>query len=385
MGGFPPLFGFVGKELIYEATDHAPRWPEIVTAAAIIANALMIGCAGMVALRPFFFGPRRSPKDAPADPDWGLWLGPVILAGLGLLFGLFPALIGKALIAEMSQSVSGAPMEVHLAFWHGVGIPLVLSLVTFAIGFLLYFLLDRIRDGLAAAEPSLPRTEAWYDAALAGLARLAAALTGTVQNGRMTSYLRNTFLIMGLLIWGALWLGRGAWPAFVVNIELIDWAIIVIITASIVVVLRTHSRLTAITALGGVGAGIAIIFVVYGAIDVAMTQLFVEILVVVFLAIAMVRLPPSGAVPFQAGNAAVAVLLGLAVTLSLLTVLGAQLDPYLTAYFEARSYPEAHGHNIVNVILVDFRGFDTMGEISVIVIAGIAAIAVLRAGRKASR
>ena len=72
-------------------------------------------------------------------------------------------------------------------------------------------------------------------------------------------------------------------------------------------------------------------------------------------------------------------------TLSLLTVLGAQLDPYLTAYFEARSYPEAHGHNIVNVILVDFRGFDTMGEISVIVIAGIAAIAVLRAGRKASR
>ncbi len=218
-------------------------------------------------------------------------------------------------------------MEVHLALWHGVGTPLVLSLVTFAIGFLLYFLLDRIRDGLAAAEPSLPRTEAWYDAALAGLARLAAALTGTVQNGRMTSYLRNTFLIMGLLIWGALWVGRGAWPAFVVNIELIDWAIIVIIIASIVVVLRTHSRLTAITALGGVGAGIAIIFVVYGAIDVAMTQLFVEILVVVFLAIAMVRLPPSGAVPFQAGNAAVAVLLGVAVTLSLLTVLGAQTRP----------------------------------------------------------
>ena len=85
-------------------------------------------------------------------------------------------------------------------------------------------------------------------------------------------------------------------------------------------VLRTHSRLTAITALGGVGAGIAIIFVLYGAIDVAMTQLFVEILVVVFLAIAMVRLPPSGAVPFRAGNAAVAVLLGVAVTLAVLAV-----------------------------------------------------------------
>ena len=116
-----------------------------------------------------------------------------------------------------------------------------------------------------------------------------------------------------------------------------------------------------------------------------MTQLFVEILVVVFLAIAMVRLPPSGAVPFDARNALVAGLLGVAVTLALLSVLGARPDPYLTAYFEAKSVPEALGHNIVNVILVDFRGFDTMGEISVIVIAGIAAIAVLRAGRKAPR
>ena len=67
------------------------------------------------------------------------------------------------------------------------------------------------------------------------------------------------------------------------------------------------------------------------------------------------------------------------------SVLGTGLDPYLTDFFEAKSYPEAHGRNIVNVILVDFRGFDTLGEISVIVIAGIAAIAVLRAGRKASR
>jgi multicomponent Na+:H+ antiporter subunit A len=116
-----------------------------------------------------------------------------------------------------------------------------------------------------------------------------------------------------------------------------------------------------------------------------MTQLFVEILVVVFLAIAMVRLPPSGAVPFQLGNAVLATVLGVGVTIALLSVLGAQLDPYLTSYFEARSYPEAHGHNIVNVILVDFRGFDTMGEISVIVIAGVAALAVLRAGRKVDR
>jgi multicomponent Na+:H+ antiporter subunit A len=385
MGGFPPLFGFVGKELIYESTAHAPSWPEIVTAAAIVANALMVACAGMVAIRPFFFRPRRSPKDSPADPVWGLWLGPAILAALGLLCGLFPALIGDALVGPMASAVSGVEMHPHLALWHGIGTPLILSLVTFAIGFLLYFLLDTIRDGLAAAEPSLPRTEGWYDGALTGLAAFSVGLTTRVQNGLMTSYLRTTFLVFAVLLWGAIFFGTAVWPAFHIDIELIDWAIVAIIIASVLVVVRTHSRLTAITALGGIGAGIAIIFVVYVAIDVAMTQLFVEILVVVFLAIAMVRLPPSGAVPFRLGNAVVATVLGLGVTIALLSVLGAQLDPYLTTYFENRSYPEAHGKNIVNVILVDFRGFDTMGEISVIVIAGVAALAVLRAGRKVRR
>jgi multicomponent Na+:H+ antiporter subunit A len=281
--------------------------------------------------------------------------------------------------------VSGTALAGHLALWHEPGVALILSLATFGLGGLLYLGLDRIRDGLAAAEPRLPRTEGWYDRALAGLADAAASVTGSVQNGRMTSYLRGTFLILGLLIWGALGVGHGSWPRLALSGELIDWAIVALITASIVVVLRTPSRLTAITALGGIGAGIAIVFVVYGAIDVAMTQLFVEILVVVFLAIAMVRLPPSGAMPFRGRDALVAGFLGVGVTLALLSVLATDLDPYLTVFFEEASVPVALGHNIVNVILVDFRGFDTMGEISVIVIAGVAAIAALRAGRKVSR
>ena len=309
----------------------------------------------------------------------------MILAALGLIFGLSPGAIEHALVAPMVLAVSGGPMPIELALWHGVNKALILSLVTFALGGLLYANLDRLRDALIALEPELPRTESWYDAGLSGLSALARRLTGAVQNGRMTSYLRNTFLIFAALVWGALLVGQARWPAFPVDIDLIDWAILGIVTAAIVVVLRTHSRLTAICALGGVGAGIAMIYVLYGAIDVAMTQLFVEILVVVFLAIAMVRLPPWGAAPFRPGSAAVAVLLGVGVTLSVLAVLGTPLDPYLTRYFEENSVPAALGHNIVNVILVDFRGFDTMGEIAVIVIAGIAAIAALRAGRRAPR
>jgi multicomponent Na+:H+ antiporter subunit A len=385
MAGFPPLFGFLGKELIYASLDYAPFAPVFVGAAALAANALMVACAGMVALRPFWRGVERAPKDRPADPSWELWLGPVILGGAGIVFGLVPGLVERALVAPMVLAVAGIEIPAHLVLWHGFNLALLLSVATFALGAVLYFLLDRIRDGLAAAEPRLPRTESWYDGALNGIAALARWITGLMQNGQMTAYLRRTFLMLGVLIWGAILVGRASWPSFAVDIDLIDWAIVAIITASLALVVLTHSRLTAITALGGVGSGIAMIFVIYGAIDVAMTQLFVEILVVIFLAIAMVRLPPSGAVPFKAFNALVAVFLGSGVTLSLLSVLGTDLDRYMTTFFEKTSVPVALGHNIVNVILVDFRGLDTMGEISVIVIAGVAALAALRAGNGAAR
>jgi multicomponent Na+:H+ antiporter subunit A len=127
----------------------------------------------------------------------------------------------------------------------------------------------------------------------------------------------------------------------------------------------TESRLTAIAGLGGVGAGIAVIFFLYGGIDVGMTQLFVEILVVVFIAIAMVRLPRTGSIDFRPANAVIAVVLGIGVTIAVLTVLGTPMDLRLSDFFEAASAPEARGRNIVNVILVDFRALDTFGEVAV--------------------
>lgn len=382
MAGFPPLFGFVGKELIYEAGTLAGA---AVTLASLVANLFMVICAGMVAIRPFHGGPRQSPKDQPADPGWGLWLGPVLLSALSLLFGFAPAVIGDWLVAPMVVSVTGEEMQGHLALWHGITPAFVLSLVTFALGIVGFLGLDRLRDGLAGAEPGLPRIESWYDGALKGILTFSRSLTNASQSGQMTHYLRATFLASAVLVWGGLLAGTMEWPGITPRLGLIDVMVVAIIIASVAVVLVTNSRLTAICALGGVGTGIAIVFVLYGAIDVAMTQLFVEILVVVFMAIAMVRLPSWGEIPFRPGNALVAALLGSGVAVGTLAILATPLDPYLTEFFEASSVPKALGHNIVNVILVDFRGFDTLGETSVIVIAGIAAIAALRAGRRANR
>ena len=203
----------------------------------------------------------------------------------------------------------------------------------------------------------------------------------------MTSYLRMTFLGFAALIWGALLLGDDArWPSLAVRLDLVDWAIIVLIVASVIVVLRAQSRLVAITALGGVGAAIAIVFVLYGAIDVAMTQLFVEILVVVFLAIAMVRLPPSGAdpVPRPATRRSRS---------SSASASAPPRSPCSGPTSTSSSPPSSRrratrrrsGATSSTSSWSTSAASTRMGEIAVIVIAGVAAVAALMAGRKAAR
>jgi multicomponent Na+:H+ antiporter subunit A len=384
MAGFPPLFGFIGKELLYKSVGYATI-PVFVGVMALAANALMVVCAGVVALRPFL-GPRPiAPKAKPADPGWGLWLGPVVLAGLGVLGGVFAGQFEYLLVAPMVLAVSGGPMAIHLALYYGVDMALILSLVTFALGIAIYFAVDRIRVALIAADPKTPGTEGGYDRGLQATKDFAAWQTRVVQSGRMTRYLQITFALFAALVWGAIAVGTPVWPQVALGLSLFEWAVLGIITASVLLILTTESRLTAIAGLGGVGAGIAVIFFLYGGIDVGMTQLFVETLFVVFIAIAMVRLPRSGTATFSPGNAVIAGALGVGVTVVLLAVLGTPLDRRLSDFFEAASAPEAFGRNIVNVILVDFRALDTFGEVAVVVIAGIAALAALWAGKERLR
>ncbi|WP_236638336.1 hydrogen gas-evolving membrane-bound hydrogenase subunit E [Mangrovicoccus ximenensis] len=168
------------------------------------------------------------------------------------------------------------------------------------------------------------------------------------------------------------------------NLEGLGWelpTIAALLVAGAAVAVFTGSRMTAIAGLGVTGIAMSLIFLVFSAPDVAITQLLVETLVVVMVALAMLRLPELGHLGFHAGRAVIALALGGAVTLILLGVLSQPFDPRLTAYFNAASYPEAHGRNIVNVILVDFRAIDTFGEIAVVTIAALSAFALLRAGR----
>ena len=174
-------------------------------------------------------------------------------------------------------------------------------------------------------------------------------------------------------------------PMIDIDLSDVEWkhtSIALLTIAGAILALFTNSRIAGIAALGVVGIGIAMIFIVFSAPDVAITQLLVETLIVVLVAVVMLRLPALPKAEFRPGHAVLAVAVGASVSLTLIAVVSSPLDLRLTEYFEATSWPEAYGRNIVNVILVDFRALDTFGEIAVVVIAALSAYALLRTTRK---
>lgn len=385
MAGFPPFLGFIGKELKYEGALAIATEPTLVAGAAILANALMVAVAGIVALRPFHGPPQPTPKP-PSDPAIRMWIGPVLLAGLGLTFGLAPTLIADSLVQPAVSAILGRPETIKLALWHGVNLPLLLSLLTFGLGLVLYGLHGGLRDILVGLGTRLPLdADRIWDRILEAVKGVAAFQTRCLQGGLLHRYLLTVFVTFALAVGATLFLSDAValprvWPQLLVK----EWAVIALILAGVTLAVTTRSRLVAVCALGVVGVGVALLFLLHGAPDVAITQLLVETLVVVLVAAVMLKLPgatlgPNG--PARWPDALVAGAVGLVVTATLLAVLEGPFDRSLTDYFEAASVPEAFGRNIVNVILVDFRALDTFGEVVVVAVAALAAIGVLRDDR----
>ncbi|QBX99427.1 putative monovalent cation/H+ antiporter subunit A [Rhodophyticola sp. CCM32] len=387
MAGIPPLIGFIGKEFLYKAglsLDQGMIW---VTGAAFVASALMFAVAGIVALRPFFGPLAETPRPAREGPV-AMLTGPLILAGLSLYFGLFPDTIEAWLVAPGTWAVYGDPsVAVDLYLFREVNTAFLLSLATFAAGAGIYAIHRPLRLWLARLFEANPvKFDPGWDRLLDGLKALAAWQTGHLQSGVLQRYLFVVFATLGLAIGATIW-ARGALDfdldlaAELDGLLFKHWAVLVFVAAGSILTAATNSRMTAIASLGVVGIGVALIFLMFSAPDVAITQLLVETLVVVLVAVAMLKLPhldPTGTRDRRPWHMGLSVAVGLITTVVLIAVLQGDIDRRLTDYFEIASWPEAHGRNIVNVILVDFRALDTFGEIAVVVIAALAAYALLR-------
>lgn len=389
MAGIPPFVGFIGKEFLYKAgleADTASLW---ITGTIFAASVLMFVAAGIAVARPFL-GRLPDRFNQVHEGPMAMWLGPIILGALSLYFGIFADVPETWLVGPATQAVYGSAVSVDLYLFREVNEAFILSMITFATGFILYLAHSRIRDILGRIFAANPiKFDPGWDAMLDGLKGLAAWQTRHLQSGILQRYVFTIFATFAVAV------GFTIWAQDVLNFELdvagaLDgllfkhWAVLLFITAGALLTALTGSRMTAIAAIGVVGIGVALIFIMFSAPDVAITQLLVETLVVVLVAIAMLKLPSLNMrtnEPHRPIHAILSISVGVITTLVLVAVLQGDLDQTLTDYFNATSWPEAYGRNIVNVILVDFRALDTFGEIAVVVVAALSAYALLRGTR----
>jgi multicomponent Na+:H+ antiporter subunit A len=382
MAGLPPFVGFVAKELIYEAKLELGATANVLLAVSFVVNAATVAIACVLSFR-LFYGARRPTPEVPHDPSPAMLVGPLVLATLGLFVGLMPDVLGRSIIDPAVGAILGAPADIRLKLWHGFNVVLMLSAATISVGVVIYLAWARIVPRLRAVSwvDAFSPSRA-YENGLESLLRFAGKMTRFIQHGSLSGYIRTLFVVTALAVLATLTSRGGfAWPEGGPPVDA-RALVVVLLAAGAIATMVARTALAAVLALGLVGFSAALLFMVFGAPDVAFTQFAVETLMVAILATALVRLPIRGGDlrdgRRKAGDLVVAGFCGVAIVAVLAAVVAAPFDARLSTWFGAESVPSAHGRNVVNVILVDFRALDTLGEITVLAIAAFAVAALLR-------
>lgn len=382
MAGLPPFIGFIGKELSYEANLHAAPPGLWVLVAAVLANAALFGVSLVLFAGPFLG--RATQAAEHAHEELGLALPPVVLAVTGLVTGLVPGTL-DALVSDASASVLGRASEVHLALWHGVNPALGASALTFTLGGLVF-----VGSGRLRASAGFARTVDLFADGVAQVFERCLWLVGeiarVVVTGLYGQSLRRSVLLIATVLAGSLLAMalRNGFPQLPPWTEILphETALLLLLVVSAFASAFSRRPLNAIVAVSVSGFCVAIIYLLFGAPDVAMTQFSIETLTVFVVVLTLLHLPRGESHQVGVGtwvsDLTVAFGGGAMVAALLLAVLSNALPGGLGAWYLNNSVPRAHGHNVVNVILVDFRGFDTWGEITVLTIAGLGVSALFR-------
>ncbi|MFI5841501.1 Na+/H+ antiporter subunit A [Catenuloplanes sp. NPDC051500] len=371
MAGAPPLLGFVGKEALFAAFATGEPTDTLVLVALVLGATLTVGYS----LR-FLWGAfgTRPGVEVPAvhAPGPGLLAAPVLLSALGVVGGLAAPLVESAL-KPYPQGLDG--VDLHLALWHGLNLPLALTVLVLAGG---YAVFRMTRD---RAEKQRISAGAWgYEQVLRGVDRLAVELTGATQRGSLPGYL-SVILIVLVIIAGTALAAGAPWPtAFRIWDSPLQAVAAVAIIAAAVGAVRAQRRLAAFVLAGAAGYGVSVLFILHGAPDLALTQALVETASIVMAVLVLRRLPATfSARPLRTARR-LRIVLGVAVGLAAagmaFVASGGRTATPISERFADLSVSYGGGSNIVNVILVDIRAWDTMGEISVLVVAatGVASL-----------
>jgi multicomponent K+:H+ antiporter subunit A len=391
MAGIPLLNGFLSKEMFFaealEIEGHA-EWRALMTAVAVAAGALGVAYS-LRFVHDTFFGQWIKGDPKPHEPPRWMKIPVEILVVLCLAVGILPAITVAPVLHAAAVGVLGERVpEYSLAVWHGINWPLIMSVAGVVGGIALYFGLRRAID----LHKLSPRTLGFtlFHWCLDRLLGFSAWITARFENGSLQRYL-GWSVLAALVLGAAPFLAGGSLgmqaSGGMQAISPLGWLLWLLGVAGVLAtVLLRRQRLIALIVIGAVGLAVSLAFVFLSAPDLALTQLLVEMVTITLLILALNYLPHVGkletghlrlwrdaGIGLVAGGG-VAALVYATITRPIETVSGELL---------ARSLPEGGGTNVVNVILVDFRGFDTLGEIAVFGIAGLVVHALLRHARMA--
>jgi multicomponent Na+:H+ antiporter subunit A len=379
MAGVPPLLGYASKEFALGGLVADTPWQ--VTAAVVVGSMLTVAYGirflwGAFATKPGLAPVPEQHGDASAV---GLLI-PVAVLTAGTVIGGVAVGLPDALVAAAARSVDALSSGFRLALWHGFGPPVVLSVVALVGGWLLWKWPLPVLRRLTSQAPEATRV---YGESLIGINRAADRVVSTMQSGSLPVYL-SVIVTVAVVAPGVLMVRHWrSLPEIAFAESPLQVVAVMVVVAAAVAVALVRRRLAAVLCLGAIGYGVAVLFVIQGAPDLALTQLLVETLALAFFVMVLSRLPLRFEVFRDAGGQAIRVIVasvvGLATMAFALWAASERTAPSLAGEFIARAGPEGGGRNVVNVILTDFRALDTLGEITVLVAAALGAIALIRA------
>ncbi|MEX2627867.1 MAG: hydrogen gas-evolving membrane-bound hydrogenase subunit E [Ilumatobacteraceae bacterium] len=385
MAGIPPTFGFVAKEAALAAlVDERDPWALVALCGVAVGSVLTVAYTWR-----FWFGvftDRTAPADASRvtvdhRPSM-LLVAPVGLLAVATIAAAVAAAPVDAVLGDVARSLDPASLG-HLVLWPGLHVPLAISAAIIIAGVAWERTWPAINpsraDGLG---------ERAYASLLDGVMRSARRTAAVTQNGALPSYLAAVMCVVVAAAIATFAAGAGLGD---VSVRLADSPVQAVVAAAVsvvaIAVAAVRRRFVAVVLLGGVGYGLALVFFLHGAPDLALTQVLVETLMIVVFMLVVRRLPDRYplVLPWasQAWRIGVATAVGVTAAAFMLIAGTVRTDRPVTDAMAERAVPEAGGRNLVNVIIVDFRGIDTIGEITVLALAAIGVANLVHAARRA--
>jgi multicomponent Na+:H+ antiporter subunit A len=386
MAGIIPLFGFATKEkslaALLKTTDYVGAAGTVALIGVVAGSMLTVAYSIRLFVGMFGTKPEVAETELHHAPSLGLWLPVYVISLASLVFGLWPSAVGRLLDAPASSLDAQSAGE--LVLWPGVNTAFALSVVIVIVGVVIARLVPLRLIGSRIRLSGEEIFRAMYD----GLLEFSRVATSRIQTGSLLAYIAVTLLVISAalvvgvlagfdadLLDGVIWFDSAAQLVIAVSMAVLALVVVFI-----------EQRFVAALVIGGVGLGCAALFALHGAPDLALTQVLVETMTIVVFLLVLRQVPQRFEAPPRWAprvlRVGIAVAVGGVVALFAALVSGSRTAPSSGISYADLSLPEAGGKNIVNVILVDFRGFDTFGEITVLAVAALGVANLVKMARR---